>query len=187
MERQPEPSRGGLSGGAKLGCWLLCEPDDTPVVTEVGIPKLRVAVEPERADDASLEGAHEEVGEEVRARLLGQRLPNVVEGEHVVAGVAAETFHTGLGEHDVELPARAAVSERDGQSVIALPETRELATNGRRYLLRPVVQRRRQRVDVDPPAAPLRDRPHVQRQRSAHNNANPLRAAGSFTTLPSAK
>ena len=52
---------------------LLREPDDPLVVAEVVVAQLRVAVEPEPAPDDAVEAAHEEVGEEVRPRLVLRR------------------------------------------------------------------------------------------------------------------
>ena len=70
LERQPEyPSR-ALGRDAQLGRRLLREPDDLLVVAEVVVAQLGVAVEPETAHDDAVEAADEEVGEEVRRRLV---------------------------------------------------------------------------------------------------------------------
>ena len=68
-----------------------------------------MTVEAEGPDDAPLERADEEVRQEVRAGLLGQRLLHLVAREHVVARVAAQPRHPGAREHRVELAPCAAV------------------------------------------------------------------------------
>ena len=54
-------------------------------MAEVVVAQLRPAVEPELAHDGVLEGAGQEVGEEVRAGLLGQRRGHLLAREDVVA------------------------------------------------------------------------------------------------------
>ena len=111
---------------------LLREPDDARVMAEVRVAQLRVAVEPERADDAALEGAHEEVGQEVRAGLLGQRLAHLVEGEHVVAGVAAQTRARPRPRSPRRARRRVPQSANaTASAVVAAAEARELARDGR--------------------------------------------------------
>ena len=89
VERQAEQPRGVLGGAAQRRRRALRQPHAAAVGVEVVVAQLGIAVEAERAPDRVLERAREEVGEEVRARLLGQRLVHLVEAEEVVARVAA--------------------------------------------------------------------------------------------------
>src|SRR5919198_1257715 len=68
--RRPSRAPRAAARGAQLGRGLLREPDDPLVVAEVLVAQLRVAVEPEPAPDDAVEAADEEVGEEVRRRLV---------------------------------------------------------------------------------------------------------------------
>ena len=98
--------RAAAASAAPRSCGrrALREPHHPRVVAEVGVPQLGVPVEPERADDAAVERAHEEVGKEVRAGLRRQRLLHLVESEHVVAGVAAQPLDARAGDHLIERP-----------------------------------------------------------------------------------
>ena len=73
LERQADDAAAALGGGAGRGRRALRQPHHPRVVAEVVVAQLGVAVEAELAHDRVLERAREEVGEEVRARLLGER------------------------------------------------------------------------------------------------------------------
>src|SRR2546428_566113 len=172
LERQPERGGGALGGCAQLRRRALREPDDPRVVAEVVVAQLRVAVEPEPADDDAVERAHEEVGQEIRAGLLGERLVHGLPRKEVVAVVALEPREA------VERAAGAAVGVSDSDLLVAAGE---LLDRGRDPL-GPVVQLRRQRHDLDVPAAPGRDRAHVQGEGAAgdHRRPHPGKASGSM-------
>ena len=70
-----------------------------------------MAIEPQLAHDRVLEGAREEVGEEVGARLGGHRLGDLLAREDVVAVLAAQALEAELVERAVG-PA-VAVAQHD--------------------------------------------------------------------------
>src|SRR5581483_6103185 len=79
LERQREPGGGGFGLRPEPVGRLLREPDDALVIAEVVVAQLGVAVEPEAAPDDAVEGADEEVGEVVGARLvLGEAAEELV-------------------------------------------------------------------------------------------------------------
>ncbi len=122
LHRQPDPRCRPLGGGAGRRRGALGEPQHARVVAEVVLAQLGVAVEPELAHHRALESPREEVGEEVRARLLGQRLPNLVTREHVVAVLAGEPRDPGAGEHRVDRAVGAAVAVGDGDRVVVVAQ-----------------------------------------------------------------
>ena len=135
--------------GAQLGRRALREPDDPLVVAEVVVPQLRVAVEAEAAHDDPVEGADEEVGQVVRARLVAVERA----GEELVAVRALEPRVA------VESAARAAVRVGDDDVVVARrarrPRRRSARDGCAARAAAPHVE-----VQPAPPAIAL----HVQRQ-----------------------
>src|SRR4029077_11557652 len=63
----------------------------------------------------------------------------------------------------------------------------ELLGHGRRDLLGPVVELRRQRVHVEIETPPARDRPHVQRERPAGDDSDRHAGKASWSTKRSLK
>src|SRR5207237_9257004 len=70
LQGQAQQGRSPFGLGPKLGRRRLRKPDDTGVVAEVVVAQLRMPVEPEPAPDDAVEAADEEVGQEVRLRLV---------------------------------------------------------------------------------------------------------------------
>src|SRR5262249_11791016 len=138
------------------------EPHHARVVTEVLLAQLGVAVQPELAPDRVLERPGQEVGEEVRARLLLQRLANFLPREHVVAVIARQPREP----EPIQRAVRAAFPVRERHDV---PTGRGLGHRGSDPL-RAVVQQRRHRDDVQvPPPAPG-DPADIQSQRPARDD-----------------
>ena len=79
----------------------------------------RVAVQAELAHDRVLERPRQEVGQEVRARLLGERRAHLGAGEDVVAVVALEPLEPEVV--DGPLAAAVGVGEHDPVVVVAQP------------------------------------------------------------------
>src|SRR5262245_35438871 len=125
----------------------LGEPDDALVVAEVLVAQLRVAVEAEPADDHAVEGADEEVGQEVRARLVlgAVDLVAVRALEPAVAGEVGSAI--GVGDDDDVVPGGLGDGGTD--------------------LLRAVVQRGRDGSHLDVPAPASGDRLDLERERPA--------------------
>src|SRR5262249_33112978 len=69
LELQLETLRRVLGGRQELGIGVLRQQDHPPIVPEVDVAKLRMAVEPQSRPDEGVEVTGEEVGEEERARL----------------------------------------------------------------------------------------------------------------------
>jgi hypothetical protein len=88
----------GLGLFAELGGRILGQPDDPRVVAEVVLGELGVAVESELAYDGPVEGADQEVGEQVGAGLLVEegRQPGLA-GEQVVAVQPGQPAQAELG------------------------------------------------------------------------------------------
>src|SRR4051812_46925335 len=173
LERQADPRRGALRRAAVRRRVRLREPQDARVGAEVVVAQLGPAVEPELAHDRVLERAREEVGEEVRPGLLRERLRNLVAREDVVAVLAAQALDARAVERGVERAVRPAAPVGAREAVVALTQRVDALADRRRDLVRPVVQQRRHRVQVDAPAAPARDRAHVDRERAAGDDADP--------------
>jgi hypothetical protein len=96
--------------------------------------------------------------------LLGERLVHLVEAEEVVAGVAGEPLDPAARERGVERAVAAAVGIGHRDALVAARQLAQLLAHGGRDAIRPVVQLRRQGVDVEVEAAPPGDRAHVQRE-----------------------
>src|SRR5262249_25887584 len=126
---------------------VLRQPDDLFVIAEVLVAQLRVPVEPEPAPDDAVEAADEEVGQEVRARL-------VFGAEDLVAVCAGET---GIA---VEVGAAVRVGDDDVVSGGCL-------VDGGADAFRTVVELRRHGADLDIPAAAGSDLFDMKRERSA--------------------
>src|SRR3954467_9320648 len=111
LERQPDARRRRLRrafGGRRAP---LRQPYHASVEAEVEVAQLGMAIEAELAHDRVLEGAREEVGEEVRARLGGHRLGHLLAREDVVAVLSAQALEAELVERAVG-PA-VAIAEHD--------------------------------------------------------------------------
>ena len=133
-----------------------------------------MAIEPQLDDHGAVEPAHEEVGEHVRPRLrVEHRLELEHAGEDVVAVLPAESPQAFSGAQLIEGAIGSAVGVRHGQPIAVRPPQ---LVDFRRHLggdpLRVVVQQRRQREDVDGPAAPLGDLGDVTGERSAGDDAD---------------
>src|SRR3954468_21641853 len=165
LERQAQHAGRPLGGVLQLWAAVLRQPDHAAVVAEVVAEQLRMAVEPERAPHRALEAAGQEVGQEVGARLLRHRLLHLAATEDVVAVLAAETGTATPVELTVEPAEAAAVGIGDGGRALAEPVER--GGHRRRDPLGPVVKLRRQRMDLDVPAAPPGDGVDVERERAA--------------------
>ena len=125
---------------------------DAPVVAEVCVAQLGMAVEPERAPHQRVEVLGEEVGEVERARLrLVQRREHVGSGHELVAVVARKARRTlaDLVEQHVEVTASAAVAVAEHERALAVVVDRQLLADGGDDPLRPAVVRRRQVPDLD--------------------------------------
>src|SRR5438105_7634733 len=133
-----------LRAGAQLRRRLLREPDAFLVVAKVVVAQLRVAVEPEPAPDDAVEAADEEVGEEVRRRL-------VLRAVHLVAVCSREPLVAG--------EVGAAVRVRD-DNLVAVRGVLDRGPDP----LGAVVQLRRDRAHVDVPATPGGDPLHMLRK-----------------------
>ena len=89
---------------------VLGEPDHPAVVAEVVGPQLRVPVQAEPGQHGPVEAAHQEVGQQVRARLGLEELAHPVRaGEHVVAVQARQPPQAQPGAQVVERAVGAAV------------------------------------------------------------------------------
>src|SRR5207253_4795128 len=146
FERKAQAPRGVLGSGTQLVGRLLREPHDLLVVAEVVVAQLGVAVEAKPSPDDPVEAANEEVGEEVRARL-------VLGAENLIAMSAREPREA------VEVGATVRVGDD------------RLVAGGRLFdsgadPLGPVVQLGRDGPHLDVPAAPGGDLLHVQRERA---------------------
>src|SRR3954471_15291773 len=172
LERQPDAGRCSLGGGARARRRPLREPQHARVAAEVGVAQLGVAVQAELAHHGVLERAREEVRQEVGARLVGERGARGVAAEHLVAVIAGEPAHARALEHRVERAVGAAVRIGDGEHVIVAGQPCELRLDRGGNALGPVVEQRRERVDVDRPAAPAGDRTHVDRERAAGDDTH---------------
>src|SRR6185437_1825041 len=95
LERELEALGGGLRASARGRRGALGQPHHARVVGEVGVSQLRPAVQAQLADHRVLEGAGEEVGEEVRAGLLVECLLDLVAADDVVAVVAGQALGPG--------------------------------------------------------------------------------------------
>ena len=74
LERESQALR-GLSGLCpQSGGRLLSEPDDASVFAKVIVAQFGVAVEAELLDDKTVKALEQRVGEDVRARLVGEQL-----------------------------------------------------------------------------------------------------------------
>ena len=104
VQREADPPGGPLCGSARRLGRPLGEPEHARVVAEVVVAQVRVAVEAELADDRVLECPREEVGQEVRARLLLQRRADLVAPEDVIAVVAVESRDPVCGQQLVDRP-----------------------------------------------------------------------------------
>src|SRR6185312_1012792 len=157
----------------------------------VVVAQLGPAVEAELADDGVLERSREEVGQEVRARLLGERRADLLAGEQVVAVLTAQALHAGAGEGRVERAVGAAVAVCAREHVVALAQLVDLLAHGRRDPVGAVVQQCRDRVHRDGPSAAARDRAHVDREGPAGDDpdaAHPGKASWSMNaSLKSAR
>ena len=142
-----------LRAPAQLAGRPLREPDDARVVAEVVVAQLRVAVEPEPAQDDAVEAADEEVGQEVRAGLV------VRERAARRARSSAAPSSRGSPSSAPRVPQSAYATTR----VVARPPPRR----PRRDPLGPVVQLGRQRTTSSSQPRRLRDRVDVQRERAA--------------------
>jgi hypothetical protein len=116
-------------------------------------------------------GARQEVGQEVRPRLLVQRHLDLVAGEHVVAVLALEP----LAAQVVERAVGAAVAVGEHDAVVARAQLGSERFHRGCDPLRPVVQRRGDREKVDRPVAPAGDRADVGRQRAAGDDGDAAR------------
>src|SRR5262249_6262467 len=114
--------------------------------------ELRMPVEPEPAPDDAVETAHEEVGEEEGARLVPPIRQSRAEDL-----VAVGTTETPMA---VEVGATVRVGDDDVVS-------RRRLVDGGPDALGAVVEIGRHGADLDVPAAPGRDLPHVERKRAA--------------------
>src|SRR3954467_12042664 len=111
LDRQPDARRRRLRralGGRRAP---LRQPHHASVEAEVDVAQLGMAIAAELAHDRGLEGAREEVGEQVRARLGGHRLGALLAREDVVAVLAAQALEAELVERAVG-PA-VAIAEHD--------------------------------------------------------------------------
>ena len=124
LEREADRGGRALRGGARRRGRALSQPDDAAIVAEVGVAQLRVAVEPERADHRVVEGAREEVGQEVAARLARERLADRAGGEDLVAVLALQARDGGPVERPVERAVGAAIAVGDRQRRSAARATR---------------------------------------------------------------
>ena len=133
------------------------------------------------AGDAGVEGRHGKFVE-VRAGLLGQRLAHFVACEHVVAVVSLKTACAVLAQHLVERAVGAAVGVGDSETVAV--QRMKLRVDGGGDPLRPVVQLRRQRPDLDVPAAIEREPANVERERpQAYTHSQIVKAIGRDRSL----
>jgi hypothetical protein len=118
LQRESDPRGGALRRGAGGGGRPLGEPDDAAIAAEVVVPQFGVSVQPKLAHDRPLEGSGQEVGQEVRAGLLGERVGDLLAPEHVVAVIGIDALHPEGIERAVG-PA-VPVGHRDG--VVARPQ-----------------------------------------------------------------
>ena len=124
-----------------------------PVVAEVGVAQLGMAVESERAPHQRIEVLGEEVGEVEGAGLrLVQRREQLGPGHELVAVVAGQARRTlaDLVEQQVEVTAGAAVAVAEHERPLAVVVDRQLLTDGGDDPLRPAVVRRRAGTECRP-------------------------------------
>jgi hypothetical protein len=137
---------------------LLGQPDDASVRVEVVVPQHGPAVQPELLLHRAREGSDQEVGEEVRARLLlEERLDAGRPGKHVVAVQARQAVQAEVGADVVERAVRAAIGVADGHPPVRVAQALGQLPDLGGDLLRLVVQQRRQRIHVDRPGMPFAD------------------------------
>ena len=155
----------------------LGQPHDAAVAAEVRVAQLGVAVEAELADDGVLEGAGQEVGQEVGAGLLGRRGGDLVAREDVVAVLAAQALEPEL----VEAAVGAAVAVGEDDAVVAVAQVAGQPLDLLGDPLGAVVQQRGHGHDVDVPAAAPRDLADVDREGPARDDggAHPGKASSS--------
>jgi len=150
----------------------LGEVDDAPVIAEVLLLELRVAVDPEPADDERVEVPREEIGE-VEGRRLGvvHLLPSGIPGEEAVAVGTGKALDAMNIEHVVERAPGAAVGVRHEDALVPAGELTQLLVDGRRDQLRPRVELRGEASNRHvPPAVEPDHGQHLARDRSAGEN-----------------
>ena len=114
-------------------------------MAEIILEEFGVTIEAEAFHDQPVEETHEVVCEEEGADLLlHHRIEALDPGIEGVAMGAVDALDAFLGEHAVELSARAAIAVEAHDSPIALAVRPDLAAHGFRDALRPVVQDGRQ-------------------------------------------
>jgi hypothetical protein len=179
LQRQADHVGGPLRRGAKARGGVLGEPDDAAVVAEVVLAQLRIPVQPELDDDRAVERRREVVGQHIGAGFgLVQRLQPCGTGEDAVAVGAGEAGHLPAGAHVVERAIGAAVGVPDGHPGVVRTQVGHLLLDRGGDPLRPVVQQRGQRDDVDGPAAAGGDVEDVAGDRAARHHGHAVVGPG---------
>ena len=148
-------------------------------MAEVVVAQVRVPVEAELTPNQSVEAEHEEVGEEVGARLLARQVgDDVCAGIQVVAVVAAEALDPVTRADLVEGTVGAAIGIGDGNALVSRHQLEDERLDARGDLLGGVVEQRRQREVIDGPATLLADLGDVGAQGPAADERDAVASRG---------
>ena len=150
LEVEPKPAGGCLGLGGQRGIVDLRQIDEAGVVLEVGVTKLRVAVEAEAFDDQLLELPGQKVGEiEGARRGLRQGRETIAAGKGCIAVGAGEALDLLLLEHRVEDATCATIRIGDDDAGMGGASLMDGAAHGIRDQRGPVVQGGRQTAKVE--------------------------------------
>ena len=150
MILETEEVRVAAGHGLQFRVLRLRNVDHPAVITEVGRQKRRLPIEAEPPHYQPIEMAHQEVGQVKAARfLIGQLGEALAAGVELVAVGPGNALNPGPRQRPVQQPARAAIGIADENTLEPGAFGLDFRQHGSGDFFRPVVQFRRQALELD--------------------------------------